>query len=300
MLFAQVGMAAEFVSSCRVGPASYLLTGIGEVYEAAPNASLRKAFMLSANKLPVRWHQTPTSIAAWHSALYVANSTNALMRFDAHGAYLGSVALPVRTQHVVASDDALWIVNPLAPTRDTQLYRSTDGASFAPVPADGVKGVSILSNLLILGGGGGEVYVANTIGPPVVRRVSPLTRKQTFALAYARTKFRSTMLLTEGVVEDVSIYSLPVRSLYVPGDGTLLALRNREDVLSPTGRVEQWLGRRIDKYDSRGRHVATALLPRSAHFIVYAAGTSVTAVSRSGDVVTGTWGAPVPGAIIGQ
>jgi hypothetical protein len=294
--------AVTFVDAFRTPSTSYFLTPIGEIYFAARGQSPKKLLVLHyANNLPYRWPKNPASFAQWRSEWLVANGANQLVRFTHDGMFTGFVELPIRSPKVAVTNDAIWITNLLAGNVARQLWRSTDGHTFVGQTegASQARFTSPAKNLLVLAAGAdGDVYVAAIIGPPVVRRVWPPNRRAEIRIAGSRSKMRAAMEEIYGVVDDVTDYSLPLRDLLPLPDGGFAVLRNREDVRGSTGKLELLKGQRADRYDRGGHQLATAVFPRSAHWLTAVTSTKVIGVSNAGEIVEATWGKAIPEEIL--
>ena len=156
-----------------------------------------------------------------------------------------------------------------------------------------------MSRLVVVRGSStGDVYVASIVGAPVIHRVWPVNRRVDLAIAYSRSKARSEMEHAVGFVEDVTAYSLPLRDVLPLSDGSFVILRNREDVRGAGRTLDLLKGRRADRYDRAGHQVATAVFPRSVHWLTEVTDGAVTGVSNKGDIVATNWGKALPGEII--
>jgi len=282
----------------RGNGATWLINGVGELYELRPGQPIRRALLLTENGRARRWSRTPTSLANWKNQWFVTDGSNTMARFDAKGAFTGAISLPVRAANVIAAGPQLWIVNSAAPSPAEQLYSSTDGRTFKPYRREGERFATPMDNVLIIGGSGaGELWASRVVGPPVISRLAPGPAKNV-PVAYSRSKFRSTMESVTGLVDDVTIYSLPVRDLLPLDRSGVVVLRNREDVEDQSGKVIPFLGRRADRYDAGGKHTGTAVFPDSVHWIASVDQSGVTGVSRAGKVLTAKWGQQVPGTVL--
>jgi hypothetical protein len=294
--------ATDFTDAFRGPSASYLVTPIGEVYTIGPGRSLQKIFIFhDARNLSHRWSRPPASIVRWKSEWLVSDGSTHLARFHEDGLFDSLVDSPVPVRNLAVSKDAIWAVSLAARNPAEQLWRSTDGRTFAPYAGSASRAPleSPVYNLLVLSAApSGEVYVASVVGAPLVHRIWPQDRTLDIHLAYSRSKPRAGMEEVFGAVDDVSPYSLPLRDLVPLPDGGLAVLRNREDVRGSTARLELLKGRRADRYDRAGRQVATAVFERSVHWLTEVTDKSVTGVSNAGDVVVATWGKPIPGEIL--
>jgi hypothetical protein len=278
------------------------MTPIGEVYMIDPAHPLHRTFLFHyANNLPYRWSRHPFSFVRWSSSWLVADGSSHLTRFHEDGRFDAFVELPVRVAKLAVAGDAIWAVNLIARDASEQLWRSTDGHTFAPYAgfAAAARFTSPANSLLVLTGSpDGDVYVAYIVGAPVVHRVWPQDRRSEIRIAYSRSKIRAGMEDIYGAVDDVTNYSLPLRDLVTLPDGGLVVLRNREDVRGPMGKLELLKGRRADRYDRAGHQTATALFARSVHWLTEVSRSKVIGVSEAGDVVVATWGKPVPEEIV--
>ncbi|HSY51732.1 MAG TPA: hypothetical protein VLC46_23215 [Thermoanaerobaculia bacterium] len=294
--------AVDFKDAFRTRKMSYLMTPVGEIYAIDPQHPLHRAFLFHyANNLPYRWSRTPLGFVRWNSGWLVADGSNYLTHFRDDGLFDALVELPVRVVKVAATDDAVWAVSLIATNSAVQLWRSTDGHSFAPYMGgtSPVRFTSLANSLLILTASPeGDVYVASIIGPPIVHRVWPPDRRSEIRIAYSRSKMRAGMEEIYGAVDDVTEYSLPLRDILPLPDGGFAVLRNREDVRGATGKLELLKGRRADRYDRAGHQTATAVFARSVHWLTEVTRSKVIGVSNAGDVVVAAWGKPVPEEIV--
>ena len=295
---------AEFVAAFRELPVSYLLTATGEIYGVRPGDSVpTSVFVLSdtAARRPFRWNSAVRSFVRWRSEWVVADGSKRLLHFDAGGAFSGSVEAPFRVGKLAVAGKRLFALNVLANNAGEQVWQSTDGKHFSPLKRNGEnrRFESPLDNLILLGGGhGDELYVASLIGPPVLHRIWPPDRLQDLRLAYSRSTLRAGLEEATGFIDDVTPYSQPIRDLVVSEQGDVLVLRNREDVRTPSGRLELISGQRADRYDASGRHMATAVFPRTMNWITLVTPASVWGMSKSGDIATAKWGKPIAGEIL--
>ncbi|MEO8033789.1 MAG: hypothetical protein ABI837_05105 [Acidobacteriota bacterium] len=297
--------ATEFETVYHAPDTAYLMTAVGEVFVVHGTEPLRRLFIFSDTPTrPHPWHKKPTGLTQWKSEWLVANNTGQLTRFDMKGMFLGYKKLPAGGTILTASGHWLWVIDILATSPVTQTWRSTDGTAFTPfnlMNSSDARLVDQTQNLMVLSGTKtGTLFAVSIIGPPVIHRIDPPQTRRDIRAAYSRTRSRSNFEKIEGMIDDVTHYSLPVRDMVSSDNGELIALRNREDVKRSTGGTELLLGRRADRYDATGRQVATAVFSRSVHWIVSATLKTVTGVSRSGDVVTATWDRALPGEIIAQ
>jgi hypothetical protein len=305
MVAAVIGLAApapgaNFEAAFRTPANCFLMSGIGEIYQADPQEGVKKLLVLSdATGRPYRWINPPRSFVQWKSEWLVTDMSNRLVRFGANGVWAGFIGLPFRAATLTVAGNSLWALNHLALSPASQLWRSTDGMTFTPanVVSSTERFHSPLRNLLLVAGDrAGRVYLMSIIGPPIVHQAYPVTVD--IHLAYSRSKGRDDLQDADRLIGDVTPYSLPARDLFPLDRGGIVVLRNREDVRGPSGTLELWLGLRADRYDAAAHHVATAVFPQSVHWIVAVTPTTVTGANRNGQIFSATWGQPMPGEII--
>ena len=300
LLFSRQTAAAEFVAAFSDASGSFLIDAVGTIHAVQPNGSITKAMVLSQSAgKPLRWTRPVRTFARLGASWFAADGTERLVQFRSDGTYIGEVNVPFRVAALTVAGNRLWALNMLAMRSGEQLWFSTDGRKFSPYDAATDRQFdSPLDNLVLLEGNrAGDLFFVSMIGPPVLKRVRPPARPVAFPLAYSRTKQRTTFENAEGMVDDVAPYSQPARHLMAIDDGGVVVLRNREDVLDASRKLETWIGRRVDRYDASGRHVATALFPETARFVVAVTTSAAVGISRSGGTITAKWGKPVPGSV---
>ena len=279
---------------------SFLIDAVGTIHAVQPNGSITKALVLSQSAgKPVRWTRAVRTFARLGASWFAADGTERLVQFRADGTYSGEVAVPFRIATLTVAGNRLWALNMLAMRSGEQLWFSTDGRKFTAYDASPKQQFdSPLDNLVLLEGNrAGDLFFGSMIGPPVLKRVRPPAKPVAFPLAYSRTKQRTTFEDAEGLVEEVAPYSQPARHLMAIDDGSVAVLRNREDILNASRKLETWIGRRVDRYDASGRHVATGVFPETARFVVAVTKTEAVGINRSGAAISAKWGKPVPGAV---
>ncbi len=291
---------AEFVAAFSDPSGSFLIDAVGTIHALQPNGSIAKAIVLSQSPgKPFRWTRPVRTFARLGASWFAADGTERLVQFRADGTYSGEVAVPFRIAALAVAGNRLWALNMLAMRSDEQLWFSTDGRKFAAYDALSKQQFdSPLDNLVLLEGNrAGDLFFGSMIGPPVLKRVRPPAKPVAFPLAYSRTKQRTTFENAEGMVDEVTPYSQPARHLMAIDDGSVAVLRNREDILNASKKLEAWIGRRVDRYDASGRHVATGVFPETARFVVAVTKTEAVGISRSGGTIIAKWGKPVPGTV---
>src|SRR5438132_5863699 len=291
----------EFVAAFRERSTSCFISAVGEIY-ALNDERLAKAVILTdSSQHPFRWQSAVRSFARWRSQWIVADGSKRLLQFRANGVYAGVVEVPIRVGRLVTAGNYLWALNLLATKPDEQLWYSADGKKFSPLKTLGRQRPfdSPLENLVLLGGDRqGDLYAASMVGPPILRRVWPPKRALEIRLAYSRSAFRAGLEKPEGLIDDVSSYSQPVRDVLGLDDASVVIVRNREDIRNASGKLELWSGRRADRYDSVGHHVGTAVFPRSINWIASTNGTSIRGINKAGEIAIAKWETPIPGEIV--
>jgi hypothetical protein len=294
----------QFAAACKSAAGSFFLTETGRIYGLRDGVLVPAAVLRGTDGRPYRWGHLPTGFVGWKGDWYIASLSDRLTRFHADGSFVEIIPLPVRVDRLTATNDTLWVVNMLAQSPNQQLWQSKDGHTFTMLPSSGAGDqrtfATPLDNLLIVAGSpNGDLYCTPAVGPPVMHRRWPPRRRTEIPIAYSRTRFRSELQEVAGMVDDVTVYSLPVRDVFPSGNG-IVTLRNREDVVAATGKIENLVGRRADRYDDSGRHLATATFPISVNWIAAADGSGVTALDHDGRIIRAAWSAPIPGVILGK
>ena len=291
---------AEFVAAFSDPSGSFLIDASGAIHAVQPNGSIAKTVVLSQSPgKPLRWARPVRTFARLGPSWFAADGTERLVQFGADGMYSGEVKVPFRIAALTVAGNRLWALNMLAMRSDEQLWFSADGRKFNAYDAPSKQQFdSPLDNLVLLEGNrAGDLFYGSMIGPPLLKRVRPPAKPVAFPLAYSRTKQRTAYENAEGMVDEIAPYSQPARHLMAIEDGSVAVLRNREDILNAAKKLETWIGRRVDRYDASGRHVATGLFPETARFVVAVTKTEAVGISRSGGAISAKWGKPVPGAV---
>ena len=290
----------DFVAAFSDPSGSFLIDASGAIHAVQPNGSIAKTIVLSQSPgKPLRWARPVRTFARLGASWFAADGTERLLRFRADGMYSGEVTVPFRIAALTVAGNRLWALNMLAMRSDEQLWFSTDGRNFTAYDASSKQQFdSPLDNMVLLEGNrAGDLFFGSMIGPPVLKRARPPAKPVAFPLAYSRTKQRTAFEDAEGIVDEVAPYSQPARHLMAIDDGSVAVLRNREDILNASKKLETWIGRRVDRYDASGRHVATGVFPETARFVVAVTKTEAIGISRSGGTIRAKWGKPVPGAV---
>lgn len=297
--------AADFEAAYRDRSAIYLLSSVGDgIYVPQPaGAPKRILSFFDAAGRPYRWQKNPTGFARWRSQWIVADTTNRLVRFNEKGIVTGFIELPARASSLATPGDGISFLNPLAVRPSQQLWHSSDGKTFRPVPQPDAVEDETFSNptrnlVVVAGSPDGALYFAWVIGPPVLRRALDPAGGKTFPLAYSRTKLRSSLDEVVGDSGDVTRYSLPTRDLLALEGGSVVVLRNREDVPDGAGRSKAIQGLRADRYDAAGRHVATATFSEPVRWLSSPRSDGLSGITREGATVTAQWAKPLPGIIL--
>jgi hypothetical protein len=250
---------------------------------------------------PYHWLNPPKGFAAWRDGWVVCDNTTRLLQFDRLGRFVRALETGVRSDRIAVAGGRLVLHNLVATGVDEQFSISSDGRAFVKLALPRTPEFhSPLDNLVLVAGGPhGEIYSGAIIGPPVLyfQSSSQQQQRHEIRVAYSRALARSQKEHPAGVVDDVAPYSQPFRDLYVLDDGRVVVLRNREDVRS-AGKISELVGQRADLYDSRGKHLRTAIFPTTLRWITRGTGSEVTGVTRDGGAVTVPWGDPVEGEVL--
>ncbi|MDP9192354.1 MAG: hypothetical protein M3P06_11705 [Acidobacteriota bacterium] len=289
----------EFVAAWRAGAEAALLDSTGHVHVYGSQGKVR-TLTLTASGSPMVWRHAPTGFARWNSEWLVADGTTQLKRFNASGAFIATVAVPANLFDLAVAGQTLWAANCLSKSPSNRLWSSTDGRRFTPVPMkdDIDEPLALLyRNFMILAGSsGGDLFIAHSFDAPLVHRIFPFSNRATWPVAYSRSKSRASLEVIEKGVEDLTMYSSPVRDmLALPGE--LIVLRNREDVRTPQGVITQQ-GLRADRYGVGGRHVSSATFAEPMKWILRSDRQHVTGVTKGGVVRVARWGKPIAGGIV--
>jgi hypothetical protein len=290
---------AELVAAWRQGAESALLDATGHIYVYG-RQEIERTVTLTANGHPFLWRHTPTGFARWNSEWLVADGTNQIRRFATNGVFLAAFSVPTNAFDFAAAGTTLWIANHLAPSAQTRLWSSTDGRRFTALSLDEDRtedpfALAMRAQTILTGSSSGELYVAHIIDAPVVRRVFPRSKLTRWPVAYSRSRSRALLEYADPGIDDLTLYSSPVRDLLAIGADELVVLRNREDVRTSRGMTTQQ-GLRADRYTG-GRHVASAIFPEPMKWILRSDAKHVTAVTKTGVVRVGEWGRPIAGGI---
>lgn len=297
-----VAPSVRFVSIAREGADVWLLPEEGDaIYLQRGLLAPHRAFALTVHGRPHRWANHPTGIAIVSGELWIASGSRTIEVFDIHGVERRVIVAPAAVTQIVASNQLVWVYDDLPQPATSRLYYTKDrGAVFSAVPFPTDEGASVLAKLLttqlIFGAGTNKLFLAHMIGPPAIEEYGPSGRERSFDVAYIRTATRDALRAYRSGNSEPTEYSAPVRDLYVTTDDHVLVLRNREDIRTGA-RFGTEQGRRVDRYDPGRRHVATAVLPDRARFILRGTVRSVTVLTDAGAVVERPFGPPVEGRI---
>ena len=248
------------------------------------------------------WGKMPMSFASWHGDFLVVNGTNVLERFAADGRHSKRVSLPVTATGIVSTAKAVWLYSGLPSFQGARFWRSTDGEAFSPLNVPLTAHGDVRSRLLQLqivfaSDADGTLYFARSIGEPVVHKRLADGKDQRVTVAYTRSRERSRATGYVNGKNDLTTYSLPVADLFIDARGRLVVTRNREDGPGDDGRSQAWLRRRVDLYDPRGRHTATATFPVTIRTVLRIEDAVVIAATNDGRIIRARLGAPEPGGI---
>jgi hypothetical protein len=291
---------ADFVAAFSDASGSFLIDGAGVISALQPNGSLTRAVVLSQSPgKPHRWARPVRTFARFGSTWVASDGSDHLVQFRADGIFSREVTLPFRAATLAVAGNRLWGLNMLAMHSGEQLWSSTNGKDFVAYDASAKTPFdSPLDNLVLLEGNrSGDLYFGSMIGPPVLKRLRPPAKPVAFPLAYSRTKQRTALEQAAGLIDEVAPYSQPARHLMAADDGGVVVLRNREDILNASKRLETWVGRRVDRYDAAGRHVATGVFPDTARWIIAVNQSEALGIDRSGRTIVAKWGKPVPSLV---
>jgi hypothetical protein len=295
----------RFVAAHRENGVAWLLDSNGQALYLQKNGDtpVESVRLTDPQSHPIRWGHNPTGLARWGKDWLVVNGERKLFQFSAGGVLEKTTDLPGAITEIAVSGRVLWVYDSLPSTHADRVWQSTNLVQFAPIKVqivddrNGSKGSRLVrAQLIWTPGRAGEVYFAHALGAPEVMELSVKGAAHSIPFAYSRSKARA--LLDDYVPgnDDLEKYSTPLRDMATEADGSLLVLRNREDVRRTQG-ITLERGLRIDRYVN-GRHAATATLPQLMRWILHSDTRSVTALSESGEVITAKWDRPVPGGIL--
>jgi hypothetical protein len=302
---ATVTASPRFISISREGADVWLLPESGEAlfHQTAGGATARSVVLHMSDGTAFRWETKPISFVHWQQEWLVANGRPFLSRFAADGRYLGTTAAPVSVTDVAMSGGLLWTYSFLDDASGRRLWTSRDAKHFTAVPVQlldeqAAGPTKMLDAQFVLGAlPTGLLAVIPMTGAPVVTQVSPTGAAIRWTLAYLRSRARAALEHYRPGADDLLAYSAPARDVLAAEDGTLVVLRNREDL--PSGKsITVNRGVHVDRYDSHGRHVGTATLTAPARFLLRPEGRTAVAVTDSGAILTAPFGAPIAGRIL--
>jgi hypothetical protein len=302
---AAAAAAPRFVAACHENGVSWLLDSNGEALYVQKNgdAPVESVRLTDPQSHPIRWGHNPTGLARWGKNWLIVNGERKLFQFSAAGVLEKTTDLPGAITEIAVSGRVLWVYDSLPATHADRVWQSNNLTQFTPVNVPIVddrnasKGSRLVrAQLIWTHGKAGNVYFAHALGAPEVVELSEKGTAHSIPFAYSRSKARAMLEDYVPGNDDLEKYSTPLRDMAAGADGTLLVLRNREDVRKGQA-ITLERGLRIDRYVN-GRHAATATLPQLMRWILHSDAKSVTALSESGQVITAKWDRPVPGGIL--
>jgi hypothetical protein len=299
-----LGPSLDYVDVFRNRGEVWLLDGVRhELHRQGGGERPAKVFdLLDGSGKPRTWPRPSTGFTSFQADWLVVDGSDLLLRFSSTGRLKSSQTLPAPAWIIVSSGAQLFTYDVRPSSRGQRLWKSKDGRHFDPVGPRELEtsgGQGILSAQRILAGGaGGDLFIAPVIGPPKLWRLGRSGAVSRVPLAYSRTARRSTL---DGSVEDeydLTQYSAPVADILIREDEEIVVLRNREDVRDRQGHVEVQERRRADRYSAGGKHLASVEFPESAGFLLRDEGGSLTALTRSGAIMTAAYSRPALGGIL--
>lgn len=283
---------------------AFLLNEQGDsVYSHERAASLtRLARLRTAAGQPWTWATMPLGLASFRGDFLVVNGTNVLERFSGDGLHKKRVTLPVRATAITSTAESVWLYSALPSVQGARFWRATNGEDFKAAnvafTADGDARSRVLDlQITFAVDADGTLYFARSIGEPVVHKRMVDGKDERVTVAYSRSRERSRATRYVEGRNDLTTYSAPVADLFIDARGRLIVTRNREDAARRDGGREVWLRRRVDIYDQRGRHIATATFPDTIRTVLQIDDTAVIAATNDGRVVRTRLDAPQPGGI---
>jgi hypothetical protein len=285
----------EFIAAFRDSAGAYALSEGGSVYRLGAAHPSKLTQLSASHGGAYHWLNTPTSFVRWRDGWIVSDASTTLLRFRQNGIFDRKLELPVRADRLAVAAGKLIVHNLLASNRAEQYWESSDGVAVTRLPVVNVaKFASPLDNLVVIAGSQhGELYSATLIGAASMRAISPGGKERTIPIAYERTRARASFDHPQGIVDDITSYSQPMRDLDALPSGGVVVLRNREDLSDAAGKPSPYVGRRADLYDGRGTHVATAVFPVTMRWVVYADAKSIACVTKEGQAYQAVWGKPI-------
>jgi len=294
----------EFVAIARAQSGAWLLEGSsGYLWRQTGEDPPAQQVRLRRKSSGLLWSDV-TGFAAVQDGWLIAGRKGRLERYSTAGEFLRDADAPGEIGDVVRSGSMVWALPLIAPGPARHLLLSPDGERFSyvllqahteDVIGTGITGVFDSAVHVTADRDEGAALV-RFVGGPVAFRIRLDGSRRTVQLAYRRSARRDAMRRFEATQTDLQSYSSPARDLLVLPDGSLLVLRNREDVRTSKG-LETRVGTVVDLYSQDGRHGASAELPHSARFIVHSEGQRVVCVAADGRVLASDLGPPIAGGI---
>ena len=294
----------NFVAMARETQGWWLLEApSGTLWFQSGNESPVQRVRLVRSSGALKWDGAK-GIAAVAGGWLVAGRRGRLESFSSSGEFIRDVDATEPVAGLVRAGSALWAVPEITPGPRRHLLVSADGVKFTRVllqpHAEDVIGTGVAGVL------DSAVFVApdqyeglafvRLLGGPVAFRVKLDGTRRLLPLEYRRTGRRDSLRRFETADRDISDYSSPARDLLVTADGSLLVLRNYEDVRTPQG-LELRVGTVVDRYGRDGRHEASAELGSKARFIAQSDGRRVVCVAGDGRILAAPLGPPRKGGI---